>query len=97
MCPTLTEEILLRFEGHWGVFYLIQPVADAILARTGELLSKHPLRAYDALQLAGCLALRDADPGYAHFACSNARLIAAARAEGMDAINPEESQTGGRV
>lgn len=47
------------------------------------LVLEHDLRAYDAIQLASALALRDLDPGCDAFACADRALRAAARSHGF--------------
>ena len=62
----------------------------AVVGATGEILdeaarslAQHPLRAYDAVQLASALAARAADPELTTFVCFDEMLAAAARAEGF--------------
>jgi uncharacterized protein len=70
-----------------------QPPAFAVVAATAEILdlaartvARHPLRAYDAVQLASALAARSADPSLSGFACFDESLTAAARAEAFSVI-----------
>lgn len=88
------EDVLRRFEDHWGTYFLIQPVTEFVLSRAIEVVDRHALRAYDALQLAGCMTLRDADPTWAGFICSDLELLAAAEQEGVPTINPESQEPG---
>ena len=46
------------------------------------------LRAYDALQLAGCLVVRNDVPGPLTFVCADIRLCEAASLEGVNTLNP---------
>ena len=69
-------------------------VSFAVLAVTGEILdesarsvSRHPLRAFDAVQLASALAARAADSDLATFACFDETLSEAARAEGFTVLS----------
>lgn len=73
-----------EFEWDWS------RAAFAVVAVTGEVLeqaarstARHPLRAYDAVQLASATVARSADPDLVEFACFDAALLAAARAEGF--------------
>lgn len=59
------------------------PVSPAILERAVMLLSRHGLRALDAIQLASALAARDADPALRRFLGFDERLNRAAAAEGF--------------
>lgn len=66
---------------------------DRMLAETaGQLVGKHPLRAYDAVQLASALRVQ---PAFARaestsltFLAADDRLIAIAQAEGLLTDNP---------
>ena len=49
---------------------------------------RHPLRAYDAIQLAGCLALGSRMTERPSFVCSDHRLLRAAEGEGFTALDP---------
>ena len=55
-----------------------------------ELISRHPLRGYDAVQLAGCLSLARVMPDPPTFVCADRRLLAAAESEGLPVLNPEQ-------
>jgi predicted nucleic acid-binding protein len=61
--------------------FLAVPVRSAILARATRLVAAHPLRAYDAIQLASALAVAEVVPELAGFAAFDHRLRAAAAAE----------------
>ena len=72
--------------------YIVQAVNRSTYERAGDLCLTHPLRAYDAIQLACALAARD-DALSAHvdppiFVCADAGLLAAATAEGLVTENP---------
>jgi predicted nucleic acid-binding protein len=77
---------------HLALRFLIQPVTDRVLDEAVTLLHRHPLRAFDALQLAGFLVLVSmsspdaADPPI--FVSADERLLAAARAEAVEVQNP---------
>ncbi|MGE4426968.1 MAG: type II toxin-antitoxin system VapC family toxin [Solirubrobacteraceae bacterium] len=58
-------------------------VSSTIVADAARLVAVHPLRAYDAVQLATALAVRAADPDCTTFACFDAQLMRAAVAEGF--------------
>ena len=62
--------------------------ASTPLGRTW-LVSRHPLRGYDAPQLAGCLTLKATSSGAPIFVCASRRLLAAAEAEGLTGLDPE--------
>ena len=58
------------------------------MEEAARLIDRHPLRAYDALQLAGCLVVRHGMPEPVTFVCADTRLCEAAGREGLAAINP---------
>ncbi|MBM4355610.1 MAG: type II toxin-antitoxin system VapC family toxin [Deltaproteobacteria bacterium] len=67
----------------------ILPTAD-LRARAVRLLSVHPLRAADSLQLAAALAWCHESPAGAEFVCLDSRLSRAAAREGFTVL-PEQS------
>jgi len=58
-------------------------LVPGVVGRVHELLSRYPLRAGDALQLASALALRSKGQLRAEFVCWDGPLRAAAEAEGF--------------
>lgn len=73
--------------------YVIVHTSRAILTHAAALCRLHPLRAYDAVQLASALARRDDDlasgqPSIPTFACADAVLLSIAAAEGLTIANP---------
>lgn len=80
------------FEWDWfgdgdvpGAFAIVQVTAEVLEAAV-RALSAHPLRAYEAVQLASALAARAADLDLLDFACFDEALTAAARAEGFQTV-----------
>jgi hypothetical protein len=71
----------------WDFFaadaFAIVETGDRVLDAAARSLAAHALRAYDAVQLGAALEARAADPDLARFACFDAKLSAAARAEGF--------------
>ena len=61
------------------------PVDDDVLDRAAALVRRHPLRSLDAIQLASALAAAEGAPARLRFGTADARLAAAARAEGLEA------------
>src|ERR1700683_1398536 len=90
--PVAAEGLLQDFARHFDGFFLRQAMSEAIIDTACGLIDNHPLRAHDAIQLAGCFALRSSN---AHedpvFVCSDDRLLAAAEAEGFLIWNPANS------
>ena len=82
------DRILDRIEDDTSSSFLVQPSTSAVIEGAARLIDRHPLRAYDALQLAGCLVIRDIVPGALTFVCADARLCGAAELEGLTVLNP---------
>lgn len=62
---------------------------DALIDVATGLVDRHALRAYDAVQLAGCIALKaNAAGDEPIFVCSDRRLVEAAEAEGLSSLDP---------
>jgi predicted nucleic acid-binding protein len=80
------EALSARMDSHLQNLYLIQLVTEAVVEEAAALLDRHPLRAYDAMQLAGCLALRSSERP--SFVCSDRRLSRAAEQEGLAVLDP---------
>jgi hypothetical protein len=80
---------------HFDGFFLRQAMSEAVLDAACGLIDNHPLRAYDAIQLSGCLALRSSNT-HEHpvFVCSDHNLLAAAEAEGLLVWNPAAFREG---
>ena len=86
----LAVQILDRFELNLAIRFLRQAVSDAVIDVASTLIDRHPLRAYDALQLAGCLVLRSTASEKPVFICADQTLLKAAEAEGLALIDPTE-------
>ncbi|HLJ80378.1 MAG TPA: type II toxin-antitoxin system VapC family toxin [Ktedonobacterales bacterium] len=74
--------------------YTAVPTDHAIYTRGADLCRLHPLRAYDAVQLACALATRDdaraAGVTPPKFVCADATLLGVAAAEGLAVENPND-------
>lgn len=64
---------------------VIVGLSAGILEQAASLVARHPLRAYDALQLATALALMEADPS-TRFISFDTQLNAAATVEGLQVL-----------
>ena len=82
------DRILDRLEADTSSSFLVQPSTSAVIEVAARLIDRHPLRAYDALQLAGCLVIREIVPGSLTFVCADVRLCEAAELEGLTVLNP---------
>jgi uncharacterized protein len=78
-----------EFEWDWfgedeaDVRFAVVRVSTEILDLAALSAARHPLRAYDAVQLASALAARAASPDLTCFVCFDDTLADAARAEGF--------------
>ena len=56
---------------------------DDVHRRVDDLLARHPLRGADSVHLASATLVRDVLQEQVTFACADAKLVTAARAEGL--------------
>jgi uncharacterized protein len=87
--PRMAGMILDQFQQHLEARVFRQVVNDAVLDGAAEMIDRYALRAYDAIQLAGCLALKaavSAEPPT--FVCSDQQLLEAARSELLPILDP---------
>ncbi|WP_404785564.1 type II toxin-antitoxin system VapC family toxin [Altericista sp. CCNU0014] len=86
------NQILMAFRDHWDVQYFTAAIDKTIIELAGQLVKMHPLRAYDAVQLAAALSIRNEIkfPSRAsfHFLTADDRLLAIAQAENLLVDNP---------
>lgn len=87
--PDTASLILDRLQQHMESRFLRQVLDDTVLDGALEMIDRYALRAYDAIQLAGCLALKIAT-GTEHptFVCSDHQLLAAAHSELIPVLDP---------
>lgn len=87
--PNVAGLILDRFQQHFEAKFLQQGLTDAVLDGAAEMIDRYALRAYDAIQLAGCMVLRTTVGGESTtFVCSDHFLLDAARSEQLSVFNP---------
>jgi hypothetical protein len=85
----VAAQLLDAFKRHLETRFLSQTVTDFVLDIASTLVDRHALRAYDAVQLAGYVALRgSAGTAEPVFVCSDHMLLTAARQEGIPALDP---------
>ena len=83
------SSVLARFERHLQSKYVCQIVTDVVLDTACALIDRHALRAYDSVQLAGCLALRQSSAfSSPTFVCADKDLLQAAASEGLQILDP---------
>jgi predicted nucleic acid-binding protein len=96
--PRLTkadrDRLIARFRRHVRSGYSVIPVTTSMYTRAANLCLTHPLRAYDAMQLACALTIRDRAiaTGLAAptFVGADATLLAVAATEGLPIENPND-------
>ena len=90
--PEQAQILITRFQTHWSTDYHIITVDQILLNLATELIKKHPLRAYDAVQLASALIIQpnlsNPKTNLFTFVSADDRLLAIARLEGLTSINP---------
>lgn len=77
-----------RFEEDWRDFLIID-FHDDLFPIIRTLIAKHPLRGADAVHLSSALWLAQSSRLPLVFCASDGQLITAARAEGIETLDPE--------
>jgi hypothetical protein len=86
---SIATRVIGRFEQHLQTKFLRQNVNDSVLDIATELVDRYLLRAYDAVQLGGCVALKAATGGQEPiFVCADHPLLQAAESEGLQSLDP---------
>ncbi len=80
--PEERHRALAALHHDFATLFVVE-LSPEVVARAVVLLSRLALRAADGIQLASCLALRDGIGAPCLFVCTDDRLIAAARQEGL--------------
>ena len=66
--------------------FAVVSLTEPVLVAAAQEAARHALRAYDAVQLASALAVRETDPRCANFACFDANLRLAASRESFTLV-----------
>lgn len=80
-----------QFERDWQA-YLRVDLRDELLLLARDLIQRHPLRGFDAIHLASALTLKSALGEEITFGAADERLLRAAEAERLQALNVESGQ-----
>ena len=86
------DELMRTFQAHCATEYRLVPTEHFIIGLAVDLIQRHPLRAYDGVQLATAIAVNrslvahDLTPLF--FVSADDNLIAAAQGEGLTVDNP---------
>ncbi|MGO8791562.1 MAG: type II toxin-antitoxin system VapC family toxin [Terriglobia bacterium] len=86
--PKSASQILDRLQRHMESRFIRQALNEMVLDGALEMIDRYALRAYDAVQLAGCLALKTADTESPTFVCSDQHLLHTARSELLAVLDP---------
>lgn len=86
-----TEATLGRIRRHPQGRSTSQVVGDALVESACNLVSRHSLRAYEAMRLAGCLIAAGNMPQRVTFVCSDGELLEDAGGEGLPVMDPAAS------
>jgi predicted nucleic acid-binding protein len=80
-----------QFETDWHAYIRVE-LNDDLLFLARDLIRKHGFRGFDAVHLASALVLSGAINEEVSFAAADRRLLRAAAAEGLRAVNVETQQ-----
>ena len=84
----IAQELLELFQTHVETRFNLQPVTDAVINVAARLIDRHFLRAFDAIQLAGFVALLQAASAESPtFVCADEELLAAAVRDGLKTLD----------
>ncbi len=88
----VADALLNQFEQHLESRFIKQVLNDQLVDLAISLVGRNALRAYDAVQLAGCLVLKENSASdEPRFVCSDQQLLQAAQKEGLACLDPGSS------
>jgi predicted nucleic acid-binding protein len=87
---TIADELINEFNGHLARVFQMQPVNEPVMVAACNAIDNYYLRAYDAMQLGGYVALRISigEELESIFVCADDNLLKAARDQGFPVLNP---------
>jgi uncharacterized protein len=80
--------VLNALQKHLESRYLRQSINDTLIDTALDAVDRYALRAYDAMQLAGCLVLCTTERRSWTFVCSDQQLLEAARSADLSVLDP---------
>jgi uncharacterized protein len=86
--PSTATSILGNVQSHMETRFIRQMINEAVIDTALEMIDRYALRAYDAVQLAGCLVLATISAEAFTFVCSDHALLDAARSEQLAVLDP---------
>jgi len=87
---SIATAILDSMQSHMETRFIRQSINDAVIDTAMEMIDRYALRAYDAVQLAGCLVVGAVAAEPFTFICSDHRLLDAARSEQLRVLDPAQ-------
>lgn len=85
LSPGNYRRTIREFNADWQHYVSVE-VTDSLIRKAAELAEAHALRAYDAIHLASARLLRERLAEKMLFSSWDANLLAAARREGLEAV-----------
>ncbi len=86
--PINARHILDRIQRHLETRFVRHALDEMVLDGALEMVDRYALRAYDAVQLSGCLRLKAVGADPPTFVCSDQQLLDAARSELLAVFDP---------
>lgn len=84
--------VLDHLQQHIQARFVRQILSDSTLDCAAEMIDRYALRAYDAIQLAGCVTLKNASGSdVPTFVCADRQLLDAARSELLPVLDASYS------
>jgi predicted nucleic acid-binding protein len=80
--------VLESLQKHMESRFIRQAVNDTLIDTALQVIDRYALRAYDAMQLAGCLMLNAIERRFWTFVCSDHQLLDAASQENISVFDP---------
>lgn len=91
---SLVQQTIEVFKTEFYVYYQIAEITASLVERAMKLVEIHPLKGYDAVQLAAAITLNQArisrNLSPITFICADARLNQAAQSQGLTVENPND-------
>ena len=87
---SVATAILESVQSHMATRFIRQLINDTVIDTALEMIDRYALRAYDAIQLAGCIVLCPMAPEAFTFVCSDHKLLEAAQSEQLKVLDPAE-------
>lgn len=87
---SVAAAILENVQSHMATRFIRQLINDTVIDTALEMSDRYALRAYDAVQLAGCIVLCAMTAEAFTFVCSDRKLLEAADSEQLKVLDPAE-------